>query len=320
MTPGDGARANDRPVAMAILALQPSGPAIHLLSRHLVGRSRSADLPLAEPLVSGEHATLHWTGSAWELHDLGSRNGTFVDGRRLAAGERVAVARGALIAFGDEQRRYCLVDDSPPTLLAVPADGGEPIAARDELIALPSEEVPEVVAYRDAAGEWVIERGGGAARLLDRTAVQAGGRALTLRVPELLAATWDGASAPLHLAALTLCFAVSRDEEYVQLVARAPHRAVDLGARAHHAVLLALARGRLADRERGTGEGAAGWMYHDELARQVALDEPHLNVAVFRCRRQFAEAGIGGAASVIERRRPTRELRIGVARIEIATA
>jgi hypothetical protein len=47
------------------------------------------------------------------------------------------------------------------------------------------------------------------------------------------------------------------------------------------------------------------------------MDETHLNVAVFRCRRQLAEAGIIGAASIIERRRPTREVRLGVSRIEI---
>jgi hypothetical protein len=88
-------------------------------------------------------------------------------------------------------------------------------------------------------------------------------------------------------------------------------------------VLLALARSRLEDRQAG-GRGARtesseGWVYQDELASQLAMDEMHLNVAVFRCRRQLAEAGIAGAASIVERRRPTRELRLGVARIEIVT-
>jgi hypothetical protein len=59
--------------------------------------------------------------------------------------------------------------------------------------------------------------------------------------------------------------------------------------------------------------------YQDELGDQLEMDEPHLNVAVFRCRRQLAEAGIAGAAGIVERRRPTRELRLGVPRIEIVT-
>src|SRR3954471_21388385 len=86
---------------MAILAKHPEGPPVVLLSRHLVGRSRLADLRMTKPGVSGEHAVVCWTGRAWELHDLGSRNGTILDGRRLAAGERIAIVRGAVIAFGD---------------------------------------------------------------------------------------------------------------------------------------------------------------------------------------------------------------------------
>lgn len=310
---------------MAILAKHPEGPRVTLLSRHLVGRSRLADLHLTEATVSGEHAVLCWTGRQWELHDLGSRNGTILDGRRLAPGERVAVVRGAVVAFGDEGNAWRLADDAPPQVLALPADGGEPVCARDDLLALPGEDEPEVVVYRDAAGDWVLEQGGEAARIADRRAVRAGGRDYLLRIPELVAPTRDGSSPAPHLSALTWRFSVSRDEEYVALAARGDHHEIDLGARAHHLVLLTLARSRLEDRAARAGgraappESAEGWVYQDELADRLAMDETHLNVAVFRCRRQLAEAGITGAASIIERRRPTRELRIGVAQIEIVS-
>jgi hypothetical protein len=313
---------------MAVLAKHPDGPRATLLSRHLVGRSRLADLRMTEPSVSGEHAVLCWTGRAWELHDLGSRNGTIVDGRRLAPGERIAVARGAAIAFGDPDNLWRLADDAPPTIMALLAEAGEPVCARDDLLALPGEDDPEVVVYRDAAGDWILEQGGETARIADRRAVRAGGRDFVLRVPDLVAPTWDNSSPAPHLSTLTLRFSVSRDEEYIALAAHAEHRVIDLGARAHHAVLLALARSRLEDRQAAAAEAGGrgalpesseGWVYLDELADQLAMDETHLNVAVFRCRRQLAEAGIVGAASIIERRRPTRELRLGVARIEIVT-
>jgi hypothetical protein len=313
---------------MAVLAKQPEGARCPVMSRHLVGRSRLADLRMNEPTVSGEHAVLRWTGREWELHDLGSRNGTIVDGRRLAAGERVALARGAVIAFGDADNAWCLVDDTPPVVMAVPAAGGEPLCGRDALLALPSDDNPEAVIYRDAAGDWVLENRGEASRVADRGTVRAGGRDFVLRIPELIAATWDSASSAPHLGALTLRFAVSRDEEYIALTARSDNHVIDLGARAHHQVLLTLARSRLEDRKtwasssNGRGappESSEGWVYQDELAQRLAIDETHLNVAVFRCRRQLAEAGIVGAASIIERRRPTREVRLGVSRIEIVT-
>jgi hypothetical protein len=310
---------------MAILSKHPEGTLVALLSRHLVGRSRSVDLHMTEPSVSGEHAVLRWTGQGWELHDLGSRNGTLLDGRRLSPGERIAVIRGAVIAFGDASNAWHLVDDAPPTLMAFPAEGGAPVYARDELLALPDEDHPEAVVYRDTAGDWMLEQGGETVRVTDRRTVRAGGRAFVFRVPELLAPTWDATSPAPHLSTLTLTFSVSRDEEYVALAVHGEHRTIDLGARAHHQVLLTLARSRLADRRaqpahapgRGTPESAEGWVYQDDLAGQLAMDEPHLNVAVYRCRRQLAEAGIAGAASIIERRRPTRELRLGVARVEI---
>lgn len=311
---------------MAVLAKYPEGSRSILLSRHLVGRSRLADLRMTEPTVSGEHALLRWTGREWELHDLSSRNGTLVDGRRLSPGERVVLTPGALVAFGHTDNTWQLIDDAGPTIIAVPSDGGEPISAGNDLLALPGEDNPEVVVYRDAGGDWVLEQGGDTARIVDRRAVRAGGRDFELRVPDLIAATWDTNSPAPHLATLTLCFKVSRDEEFIALTARDDHHTIDLGSRAHHAVLLMLARSRLDDRKAWTAshargerppDSAEGWLYQDDLATRLSMDEPHLNVAVFRCRRQLAEAGITGAATVIERRRPTRELRLGVARIEI---
>jgi len=313
---------------MAVLTKHPEGSRSFLLSRHLVGRSRLADLRMTEPTVSGEHAVLRWSGREWELHDLGSRNGTIVDGRKLAPGERVPLAAGSVVAFGQVDNAWKLIDDAAPTILAIPMEKGEVMCASDHLLALPSEDNPEAVVYRDSAGEWVIEQGGETSRVLDRQTVTAGEQEFLLRVPDMIAATWDNSSpAAPHLRALTLRFSVSRDEEYVALTARGEHQVIDLGARAHHNVLLLLARSRLADRQSAsaatggapTPDTAEGWVYQDELADKLAIDENHLNVAVFRCRRQLAEAGIVGAADIVERRRPTREVRLGVSKIEIVT-
>jgi hypothetical protein len=310
---------------MAILCKHPQGLRVPVLSRHVVGRSHLADLRITEPTVSGEHAVLRWTGRLWELHDLASRNGTMVDGKRLAPGERVALTRGTVIAFGEADNAWQLIDDAPPTLLAMPEDG-DPLSAHNDLLALPSDDDPAVVAYRDGRGEWLVEHGGETSRITDRSTVRAGGHEYVLRIPELMAATWDVRTPAPQLGELIWRFSVSRDEEYIAVTARGEHHDIDLGARAHHAVMLTLARSRLDDRKaaaasepRGLPESAEGWVYQDELATKLAIDETHLNVAVFRCRRQLAEAGIVGAASIIERRRPTREVRLGVARIEIVT-
>jgi hypothetical protein len=304
---------------MAILERRGTRIRCHLLARHLVGRSSLAHLRLVDPCVSAEHAIVSFTGREWEVHDLGSRNGTTVDGRRLDGGVRAPLARGAAIGFGSAAQVWCVVDDGPPAVIAVPVDGGDPIAGEHDLLALPSGEDPELTIYRDASAEWVVDRDGVLERAASGREVTAGGRRFTLHLPDVVAPTLEAAERPLSLDTITLSFRVSRDEEYVALAARDGERALDLGARAHHALLLALARARLRDRDQALPDSSHGWVYQDDLAKALGQDDPHLNVTLFRCRQHLAAAGLVGAAAIVERRRSTRQLRLGVGRIEIMT-
>lgn len=71
---------------------------------HTIGRSSSADIVLADPSVSGRHAQLTPRGDAFALSDLGSTNGTTVDGQAVS-GERV-LRGGETIGIGDARMRY----------------------------------------------------------------------------------------------------------------------------------------------------------------------------------------------------------------------
>ncbi len=50
-----------------------------------LGRSRQCDVVLADPNVSRQHAEIRPRGSAWVLTDLGSTNGSLLNGRRIDA-------------------------------------------------------------------------------------------------------------------------------------------------------------------------------------------------------------------------------------------
>ena len=67
------------------------------LGRERLVVGRLGDIALHEPSVSREHAALTWNGSEWVLTDLGSRNGTFVNG---VAVQRKPVALGDRLKFG----------------------------------------------------------------------------------------------------------------------------------------------------------------------------------------------------------------------------
>ncbi|HZC29400.1 MAG TPA: DUF1707 and FHA domain-containing protein [Gaiellaceae bacterium] len=65
----------------------------------VLGRARDCDCILGDPTVSRRHALLRRHGGRWSLSDLGSLNGTWVNGRR-AVGE-VEVRPGDEVSFGD---------------------------------------------------------------------------------------------------------------------------------------------------------------------------------------------------------------------------
>lgn len=67
----------------------------------VVGRREGADIVLTgDAFVSGRHAALVRMGDGWAIEDLGSTNGTQVDGRPVTAGSRVALTDGVTMTLG----------------------------------------------------------------------------------------------------------------------------------------------------------------------------------------------------------------------------
>jgi hypothetical protein len=289
-----------------------------LPARCLVGRSSVCDLILAARDVSSQHAVLQWTGLVWELQDLGSRNGTLVGEHRLALGERVPLRRGLQLRFGRQSEAWQFVDDAAPRPMAVHLDSRRIRVAAGGLLALPDEDAPELLLYPETADRWVSEHHGELSEVGDRAIVLVRGEMWRIHLPTLESGTWEEQHpSAITLADLQLRFAHSSDEEYVELVALAAGRRIDLQARAHHYPLLLLARARLADRARGVAEPEQGWMHQDRLLDMLKIEPGHLNIIIYRGRAQLAQSGVVDAARLIERRKGTRQLRIGVEQLEI---
>jgi pSer/pThr/pTyr-binding forkhead associated (FHA) protein len=75
------------------------GDAIPLLRDRLtLGRRESCDICLRFPNVSGRHCEVYFTEGVWHLRDLGSTNGTKVNGQRvqdraLRPGDEITIAK-----------------------------------------------------------------------------------------------------------------------------------------------------------------------------------------------------------------------------------
>ena len=65
-----------------------------------IGRRPDLELPLPYPALSGLHARLVRVDDRWQIEDLGSTNGTRVDGERLVPGQLRTIAAGAQIVLG----------------------------------------------------------------------------------------------------------------------------------------------------------------------------------------------------------------------------
>ena len=63
----------------------------------VIGRGRSADLILAEPTISRAHAAVGYDAEGFFVQDLGSTNGTMVNGAKV---QRSQLKNGDLIQMG----------------------------------------------------------------------------------------------------------------------------------------------------------------------------------------------------------------------------
>lgn len=281
-------------------------------ARTLVGRGPACTVRIDDPRVSGEHATLWWADGGWWVRDLGSTNGTFVDGERLAPGVPRSLVAGARCSFGAADRPWQWVEDGPPRVVA--ESGDRFVAGEVDLLTLPSEDDPRVTVFLGADGWWV-EGPDGAGPLSPHGVVGIDGVAWKVHLPDGLAGTARDDARRWSLATVALHFAVSRDEETVALTLRAGGDAIELGARAHHYLLLYLARQRLADG--GLPPEEQGWVHREQALRDLGLNELALNVQVHRCRKALAAVDVHGAGDVIERRVGAGQLRLGVASVAV---
>jgi pSer/pThr/pTyr-binding forkhead associated (FHA) protein len=77
-----------------------------------IGRAEFNDVVIGDPSVSTSHAKLQRRDDVWVLTDLGSTNGTFIEGERMSG--EVAIVAGSTIRFGEVSVLFEPLDDSAP--------------------------------------------------------------------------------------------------------------------------------------------------------------------------------------------------------------
>lgn len=90
---------------LSVVVSESGSPAIGtsypLLVVTHIGRAQNNAVVLDDGFTSNQHALITWRGQQWWLEDLGSRNGTLLNGVSLE--ETAVVANGDLITIGTVQ-------------------------------------------------------------------------------------------------------------------------------------------------------------------------------------------------------------------------
>lgn len=310
-----GKRGMDSTGQMGLIKHLASGRTIVLAAHALVGRAPGCTVRLSDPASSSDHASISWNGDRWEVRDLGSTNGTFVDGAPVPPKERVQLSRGSVFRFGCDAERWELVDERGPVVIAT-TEAGELRVAEDGLLVLPNASEVLVSIVLNSQGVWVFEAADGSrrrARHAERITVAGQTWELTVPPDSPVAGTYK-AKQRLSLSTLELRFHVSQNEEHVRVDVVDGETVLALRERTAFYVLLLLARERLKDAAAGKLRvEEQGWYTMEDLTRDAHVDEKPLNTMIHRVRKDFAKLGIEGAEGIVERRKGL--LRIGTGRL-----
>ena len=303
---------------MAILRHVATNITHRLDSECLVGRGPQCSLQLGHRGASSQHASIRWNGQEWRLHDLNSKNGTFVDGERISTAVRPRLQVGQRLAFGAEDDIFEVVDASPPQVRARCEEDGRERLGEDGLLVLPGAERPEVTIHA-TQDSWLAEWNDGRQEPIESGGSLAiDGVHWRILLPTVSPVTLARENMQWSLQRLTLRFQVSADEETVSLELAQAGQTIELGAKAHNYLLVTLARNRIADQRAGQlSETECGWMDTPGLIHSLRMTENQFNVSVWRARKDLAGAGIPGATGLIERRTRARQIRIGVERLQV---
>jgi pSer/pThr/pTyr-binding forkhead associated (FHA) protein len=101
----------------------------------VIGRSLDCDLVLAEPILSRHHCRLEPVLEGWAVVDLGSRNGTFVNAKRVK--ERQVLAGGDIVTVGRAHIHFHASGYNPPRQAPTPIPrdpNAETITMSDSMI------------------------------------------------------------------------------------------------------------------------------------------------------------------------------------------
>lgn len=275
---------------------------IPLAPHHTFGRLASAvDTHIDMPYISKLHAAIEWNGSQWRIKNLGL-NGSWLNGKELLPQQSTPLTVNDVFHLAQlNGPAFKVIDLSPPTDMlwpleeqSSPAENLPIYLSRYHL--LPDSQTPELAVYLEEETQtWRMETTSAdtehsSRALQDGEELQINQQRWKFIRAKVYGPTEVHLNKVQKLTDMAFAFSLSLDEETTQLELQQGSQSIDLGVRSHHYLLVQLIRHHAADAQRGLDSKSQGWIYTDQLASELGLDVTHLNIHIFRLRKQFSDS------------------------------
>ena len=273
---------------MATLFNKQTQTKIILRVNHTFGRDAKTNITTLQNLgVSRNHAAITWDNESWKIKDTSS-NGTYVNNSRISAGKYHELPAKATLQFGRAPAEtWELLDLTPPITGLIPLTEGQVLIPLHDAHLLPIEEC-NIMIYLSEDGQWLCEVNSETSVLNSGDKVGSHGKFWQFVDARPCASTIAMNMSVPHND-IKFCFTASQNEEHVTLNLVVDNTPIDLGERNHHYLLLLLAKQRIEDVEKGYAEPEQGWVKKDVLVHMMGIAEQHINIQIYRFRKQVAK-------------------------------
>ena len=100
-------KAKEQPACLILIRGTPQGHRYFISQDEMIiGRDPSADISIADQSISRKHAKIIREGAVIKIEDLGSSNGTVINGKKLEAGHVAKLAKEDMIKLGNSIVKY----------------------------------------------------------------------------------------------------------------------------------------------------------------------------------------------------------------------
>ncbi|MEC4725744.1 FHA domain-containing protein [Shewanella sp. D64] len=297
---------------MAYIIDPVSSSKIYLYAHHSFGRlAYSVNTLISQPDISKIHAIIEWNNGIWSIRDI-STNGCWLNKIKIFSNKRYPLKAGDKINFASlDNQEYRLESVDAPADLLIPCTSQdskhlEQAITLGEYNLLPQEN-PELALFRDRKMEtWKVSsidcETDDSCTLAEDEIIEFQQQKWQLHLSHLEPLTQALQASQLTLEDITFDFYLSLDEEVSQLKVHTPESILDLHVRSHHYLTLNLARYRSLSAEQGLDESEQGWVYAEQLVKDLGIEIHHLNIQIHRARKQFSDSiNVNDAEYIIQR-------------------